>query len=104
MNELSGGQRQRVAIARALVHQPSLLIADEPTANLDSHTGERVIELMLSLSRKQGSSVVICTHDPALLARASRLVLLRDGSIESDGRFEIKTAHTNTAARGHANV
>jgi len=83
-NELSGGQRQRVAIARALVHQPSLLIADEPTANLDSQTGDRVIELMLALSRKQGSSVVICTHDPALLARAPRRVLLRDGCIESD--------------------
>ena len=107
-NELSGGQRQRVAIARALVHQPSLLIADEPTANLDSQTGERVIELMLELSRKQGSSVVICTHDPALLARASRLVLLRDGNIESDKKFEIKLAHSNPAvpltARGHAHV
>lgn len=85
-NELSGGQRQRVAIARALVHEPSLLIADEPTANLDSQTGMRVLDLMLDLSRRQGATVVICTHNPELLAIAPRLVRLRDGVIESDQR------------------
>lgn len=99
-NELSGGQRQRVAIARALVHQPSLLIADEPTANLDSQTGDRVIELMLALSRKQGSSVVICTHDPALLARAPRRVLMRDGLIERDEATE-RAVEQQHAARAH---
>ena len=81
-NELSGGQRQRVAIARALVHRPSLLIADEPTANLDSTTGGTIIDLMLSLSRSHGSTVIICTHNPELLRRAERRVMLRDGQVE----------------------
>ena len=83
-NELSGGQRQRVAIARALVHQPLLLIADEPTANLDSATGEHVMQLMLELSRKRGSTVLICTHNNDFLARAERLVMMCDGQITSD--------------------
>ena len=82
--ELSGGQRQRVAIARALVHRPSLLIADEPTANLDSETGAQVMELMLQLSREQGSTVVICTHDTGYQTGADRLVMLRDGRVSSD--------------------
>jgi len=83
-SELSGGQRQRVAIARALVHAPRLLIADEPTANLDSHTGREVVNLMLSLSRENGTTVVICTHNDELLAAAPRVVLMRDGLVESD--------------------
>ncbi|CAI8936772.1 Uncharacterized ABC transporter ATP-binding protein TM_0352 [Methylocaldum szegediense] len=87
-NELSGGQRQRVAIARALVHHPRLLIADEPTANLDSTTGDAIIRLMLDLSRKQGSTVIICTHNRELLDNAERCVLLRDGQIENDATAE----------------
>jgi putative ABC transport system ATP-binding protein len=83
-NELSGGQRQRVAIARALVHRPRLLIADEPTANLDSSTGDSIMALMLSLSREHGSTVIICTHNPELLKNAERCVILRDGHVESD--------------------
>jgi putative ABC transport system ATP-binding protein len=85
-NELSGGQRQRVAIARALVHEPMLLIADEPTANLDSETGERVMELILRLAQKHGSTLLICTHNPELLAVAPRVLLMRDGLIEGDHR------------------
>jgi putative ABC transport system ATP-binding protein len=84
--QLSGGQRQRVAIARALVHEPLLLIADEPTANLDSETGEQVLQLMLDLSLKLGSTVLICTHNPTFLERAERLVLMKDGRINVDRR------------------
>ncbi|MFM8331518.1 MAG: ABC transporter ATP-binding protein [Candidatus Methylumidiphilus sp.] len=83
-NELSGGQRQRVAIARALVHRPRLLIADEPTANLDSTTGDAIMDLMLGLSRSHGSTVIICTHNPELLGKAERCVMLRDGLLEHD--------------------
>ena len=84
--ELSGGQRQRVAIARALVHEPLLLIADEPTANLDSETGEQVMNLMLELSHKLGSTVLICTHNPTFLGRAERVLMMHDGCIASDRR------------------
>ncbi len=83
-NELSGGQRQRVAIARALVHQPKLLIADEPTANLDTATGDAIMSLMLDLSRKHGSTVIICTHNQELLTQAERCIMLRDGLIDED--------------------
>jgi len=83
-NELSGGQRQRVAIARALVHQPQLLIADEPTANLDSATGTAIMDLMLNLSKSHGSTVIISTHNPDLLKQAERCVMLRDGKITDD--------------------
>ncbi len=87
-SQLSGGQRQRVAIARALVHEPKLLIADEPTANLDSATGEQVLALMLSLSRKVGSTLLICTHNPAFLEAAPRLVLMKDGQVASDRQLQ----------------
>ena len=99
-NELSGGQQQRVAIARALVHRPALLIADEPTAALDSTTGAQVLELMLALSRDTGTTLVVCTHDRELLARAERRVLMRDGRIEHDGGAP--TAATPTAAAAPA--
>jgi putative ABC transport system ATP-binding protein len=84
--ELSGGQRQRVAIARALVHEPLLLIADEPTANLDSETGDHVLSLMLRLSHKRGSTVLICTHNPGFLADAERVIKMFDGRIAADVR------------------
>ncbi len=83
-NELSGGQRQRVAIARALVHEPQLLIADEPTANLDTVTGTAIMDLMLNLSKSHGSTVIISTHNPELLKQAERRVILRDGRITDD--------------------
>ena len=83
--ELSGGERQRVAIARALVNEPSVVLADEPTGNLDTHTGEAILELLLSLKR-DGATVVMVTHDPRIGERVERLVEIRDGRIEHDGR------------------
>jgi len=83
-NQLSGGQRQRVAIARALAMQPSLLLADEPTGNLDSETGAEILDLFDALNAG-GSTIVIVTHEPQVAARCQRIVRLRDGYIESDG-------------------
>jgi putative ABC transport system ATP-binding protein len=84
--ELSGGQQQRVAIARALVKQPQILLADEPTANLDSDTGREILELMAALNRSHGTTFVFSTHDPMVMEFARRLVLLHDGSITKDER------------------
>ena len=82
--ELSGGQRQRVAIARALVTQPSLLLADEPTGNLDSRTGEEIMRLFIDLHDK-GNTIILVTHEPKLAARCTRAVRLVDGLVVADG-------------------
>jgi len=81
--QLSGGQRQRVAIARALATEPALVLADEPTANLDSQTGAEIIALMRRLQRARGASFVFSSHDPLVRAEADDVVLIRDGRIES---------------------
>jgi putative ABC transport system ATP-binding protein len=82
-SELSGGQRQRVAIARALVNRPSLLLADEPTGNLDSTTSEEIMKVFGDL-RAQGQTIVVVTHEPSIAGCAERLVVLRDGRVDSD--------------------
>lgn len=87
-NEMSGGQRQRVAIARALVGDPSILLADEPTGNLDSSTGEEILQLLTKLQREQNKTVIIVTHEPEVGERCDRVITLRDGRIISDVRKE----------------
>ena len=80
-SELSGGQRQRVAVARALVTKPALVLADEPTANLDSQTGQNIIDLMRDMNRKDGTTFVFSTHDPKVMAHASAIVRIADGEV-----------------------
>lgn len=82
--QLSGGEQQRVALARAFAPRPPLLLADEPTGNLDSSTGERILELLAALRRDEGTTLVLVTHDPAVAALAARRIHLRDGRVERD--------------------
>jgi len=82
--EMSGGQQQRVAIARALIKRPALILADEPTANLDSTIGREILELMLKLNKSEGTTFIFSTHDQMVMDYARRLVRIRDGQVESD--------------------
>jgi putative ABC transport system ATP-binding protein len=95
-SQLSGGEQQRVALARALVGRPKLLLADEPTGNLDHDTGQKVMELIFELSKAQGSTLVLITHDPDLAARCDRILHLADGRIASEERRGVG----NRTARG----
>jgi len=85
--ELSGGQRQRVAIARALATKPTIILADEPTANLDSATGEQIIQLMREMNQTLGTTFVFSTHDPQVLDVADHVIKIRDGMVEDDYRL-----------------
>ncbi len=82
--ELSGGQQQRVAIARAIVYEPAIMLADEPTGNLDSQSGQEIMELLLNLNARNGTTLVIVTHDPGVAAQAQRIVHLKDGLVHRE--------------------
>jgi ABC-type lipoprotein export system ATPase subunit len=83
-SQLSGGQQQRVAIARAIIHEPHWLLADEPTGNLDTETGEMIFDLLFSLNKEKGCGVIFVTHDPVLAKKAGRIIEMKDGRILSD--------------------
>lgn len=83
-NAMSGGEQQRVALARALIHQPALMVADEPTGNLDNQTGEAVADLLFELNQENNATLILVTHDPALAARCQRQVSLHEGQLHSD--------------------
>jgi putative ABC transport system ATP-binding protein len=82
--ELSGGQQQRVAVARAIINDPSIIMADEPTGNLDSKVGQEIMDLLLSLNRARGTTLIIVTHDPNIATQTHRIIRLRDGLLETN--------------------
>ena len=102
-SELSGGQQQRVAIARALVNEPAIILADEPTGNLDLHTGEEIINLLAEMKRAMGITVITATHDMKMLSASDRVVWIKDGAVErvaarDEVQIDIGTIDGNTLA------
>lgn len=88
-DKLSGGEQQRVAIARALVHDPMLVLADEPTGNLDENTGEQVLDLLLSLTRRRGKTLIMATHNPEIARMADRVIRVHDGNVEDETHLHL---------------
>lgn len=89
-DQLSGGQQQRVAVARALVAEPALILADEPTGNLDTRSGDEIASLLRNVSKEYGRTVIMVTHDPRIAAYADRIIFLKDGKVIDDTRLEIR--------------
>jgi putative ABC transport system ATP-binding protein len=85
-SELSGGQQQRVAIARALINDPAIVMADEPTGNLDTQSGEEIMQLLLNLNKQKDTTLIIVTHDPEVAELTNRIVMIRDGVVVEDGK------------------
>lgn len=103
-NDLSGGQKQRVCIARAIVNNPKVLFADEPTGNLDSATGEKIIDLLFNLNREKGVTLIIVTHDDELASLCDRQIRIMDGKIVSDQTVEHRSRHADTSERASERV
>jgi putative ABC transport system ATP-binding protein len=97
-SELSGGEQQRTALARALVHRPRVLVADEPTGNLDSRTGEAVLALIEELQREEGAALLLATHDEQVATSMERIIHLHDGRITENSKFEIRNSKNDPAA------
>ncbi len=92
-NELSGGERQRVAVARSLANDPEIILADEPTGNLDTESGQSILDLLKELSVNDGKTVIIVTHDPEAAAIADRIIRLRDGCVATDRPVSVGDSH-----------